>query len=108
MLIDVLELERVPATYHVDVDATGELCGCERLRRYTRGTTDMWRLNQPDALLEPVAAMTRAVALLDAPQPTEERRAYLVPLDQVEAVRAAVAASRRPAQARCPRSTSST
>ncbi|MDX8036680.1 gas vesicle protein [Lentzea sp. BCCO 10_0856] len=47
VLIDVLELERVPATtsvmatYRVDIDATGELYGCERLRRYTRGTTDM-------------------------------------------------------------------
>ncbi|MFS8102465.1 gas vesicle protein [Lentzea alba] len=47
VLIDVLELERVPATtsvmatYRVDLDAAGELCGCERLRRYTRGTTDM-------------------------------------------------------------------
>ncbi|TWP50473.1 gas vesicle protein [Lentzea tibetensis] len=47
VLVDVLELERVPATtsimatYRVDVDATGELFACERLRRYTRGTTDM-------------------------------------------------------------------
>lgn len=47
VLIDVVELERIPATtsiiatYRVDVDAAGELCGCERLRRYTRGTTDM-------------------------------------------------------------------
>lgn len=47
VLVDVLELERVPATtsimatYRVDIDAVGELYGCERLRRYTRGTTDM-------------------------------------------------------------------
>lgn len=47
VLVDVVELERIPATtsiiatYRVDVDAAGELCGCERLRRYTRGTTDM-------------------------------------------------------------------
>jgi hypothetical protein len=47
VLIDVVELERIPATttimatYRVDVDAAGELSGCERLRRYTRGTTDM-------------------------------------------------------------------
>lgn len=47
VLVEVLELERIPATtsvmstYRVDVDATGELRGCERLRRYTRGTTDM-------------------------------------------------------------------
>lgn len=47
VLIDTVELERIPATtsiiatYRVDVDAAGELSGCERLRRYTRGTTDM-------------------------------------------------------------------
>jgi len=47
VLVDVLELERIPATtsvmatYRVDVDVAGELYGCERLRRYTRGTTDM-------------------------------------------------------------------
>lgn len=47
VLIDAVELERIPATtsiiatYRVDLDATGVLCGCERLRRYTRGTTDM-------------------------------------------------------------------
>jgi hypothetical protein len=47
VLVDVVELERVPATtsvmatYRVDVDATGELFACERLRRFTRGTTDI-------------------------------------------------------------------
>lgn len=47
VLVDVVELERIPATtsiiatYRVDVDPAGELCACERLRRYTRGTTDM-------------------------------------------------------------------
>jgi Gas vesicle synthesis protein GvpO len=46
VLIDVVELERIPATttvlatYRVDVDGGGELLACERLRRYTRGTTD--------------------------------------------------------------------
>jgi hypothetical protein len=46
VLVDVLELERVPsstsvmATYRVDVDAEGELLSYERLRRYSRGTTD--------------------------------------------------------------------
>ena len=46
VLLDVVELERVPATtsvmatYRVDIDATGGLFACERLRRYTRGTTD--------------------------------------------------------------------
>lgn len=47
VLIDVVELERIPATtsvmatYRVDVDSSGEMLACERLRRYTRGTTDM-------------------------------------------------------------------
>jgi hypothetical protein len=47
VLIDVVELERIPATttvmatYRVDVDADAELLACERLRRYTRGTTDL-------------------------------------------------------------------
>jgi hypothetical protein len=47
VLVDVVELERIPATtsvmatYRVDVDSLGELLACERLRRYTRGTTDM-------------------------------------------------------------------
>ncbi|MDT7782918.1 MAG: hypothetical protein QOF58_1337 [Pseudonocardiales bacterium] len=50
----------------------------------------VWRRKRADVLLAPVEA--RAVALLDAGEPTEELRAFLVPLDQVEAVRAAVAA----------------
>ncbi|WP_084429111.1 gas vesicle protein GvpO [Kibdelosporangium aridum] len=47
VLIDVVELERIPAstsvlaTYRVDVDKGGALVSCERLRRYTRGTTDI-------------------------------------------------------------------
>jgi len=47
VLVDVVELERIPATttvlatYRVDVDSAGELLSCERLRRYTRGTIDM-------------------------------------------------------------------
>ncbi|HKS46889.1 MAG TPA: gas vesicle protein GvpO [Amycolatopsis sp.] len=47
VLIDVVELERIPATttvmatYRVDIDAGGDLVACERLRRYTRGTTDL-------------------------------------------------------------------
>ncbi len=46
VLVDVVELERIPAatsvlaTYRVDVDRQGALVSCERLRRYTRGTTD--------------------------------------------------------------------
>ncbi|MEV6610111.1 gas vesicle protein GvpO [Kutzneria sp. NPDC051319] len=46
VLFDVVELARIPAstsvvaTYRVDVDADGGLCGFERLRRYTRGATD--------------------------------------------------------------------
>ncbi|WP_410626918.1 gas vesicle protein GvpO [Amycolatopsis sp. cmx-8-4] len=47
VLIDVVELERIPATtsvigtYRVDVDSTGELVSYERIRRFTRGTTDL-------------------------------------------------------------------
>ncbi|SED74314.1 Gas vesicle synthesis protein GvpO [Amycolatopsis tolypomycina] len=46
VLIDVVELARIPdstsvmATYRVDIEADGELGACERLRRFTRGTTD--------------------------------------------------------------------
>jgi hypothetical protein len=46
LLVDVVELERVPstttviATYRVDVDSDSELVGYERLRRYVRGAVD--------------------------------------------------------------------
>jgi hypothetical protein len=46
VLVDVVELERIPsttsvmATYRVDVDRDGELTGYERLRRFTRGSVD--------------------------------------------------------------------
>ena len=46
VLVDVVELERVPvttsviATYRVDVDDSGQLCGFERLRRFVRGSVD--------------------------------------------------------------------
>ena len=46
VLVDVVELERIPATtsvmatYRVDVDGSGELAGYERLRRFTRGSVD--------------------------------------------------------------------
>jgi hypothetical protein len=46
VLVDVVELERVPsttsvmATYRVDIDADGNLTGYERLRRFTRGSVD--------------------------------------------------------------------
>jgi len=46
VLVDVVELERIPAstsvvaTYRVDLDAGAVLCGYERIRRYTRGATD--------------------------------------------------------------------
>jgi hypothetical protein len=46
VLVDVVELERVPsttsvmATYRVDIDASGDLTGYERLRRFTRGSVD--------------------------------------------------------------------
>ena len=46
VLVDVVELERVPsttsvmATYRVDIDGSGELLGYERLRRFNRGAVD--------------------------------------------------------------------
>lgn len=46
VLVDVVEVERVPtttsvmATYRVDVDTGGALRGYERLRRFTRGSVD--------------------------------------------------------------------
>jgi hypothetical protein len=46
VLVDVIELERVPsttsvmATYRVDLDRSGELTGFERLRRFSRGSVD--------------------------------------------------------------------
>jgi hypothetical protein len=46
VLLDVVELERVPstttviATYRLDIDREGELTGYERLRRYVRGAVD--------------------------------------------------------------------
>lgn len=46
VLVDVVELERIPdstsvlATYRVDLDNEGTITGYERLRRYTRGATD--------------------------------------------------------------------
>jgi len=46
VLVDVVELERVPmttsvmATYRVDLDGSGELTGYERLRRFSRGAVD--------------------------------------------------------------------
>ena len=46
VLLDVVELERVPstttviATYRLDIDHEGELTGYERLRRYVRGAVD--------------------------------------------------------------------
>jgi hypothetical protein len=46
VLLDVVELSRIPvstsvmATFRVDIDEHGSLCGCERLRRYMKGATD--------------------------------------------------------------------
>ena len=46
VLVDVVEVERVPsttsvmATYRVDIDGSGELTGYERLRRFSRGSVD--------------------------------------------------------------------
>jgi hypothetical protein len=46
ILVDVVDLERVPATtsvlstYRVDVDGAGTLIGYERIRRFTRASVD--------------------------------------------------------------------
>ena len=46
VLVDITELERVPATssvvatYRVDIDVLGDMVGYERLRRFVRGATD--------------------------------------------------------------------
>jgi hypothetical protein len=46
VLVDVVEVERVPtttsvmATYRVDIDGSGSLTGYERLRRFSRGSVD--------------------------------------------------------------------
>jgi Gas vesicle synthesis protein GvpO len=46
VLVDVVELERIPsttnvmATYRVDLDGNGDLCGYERLRRFVKGSVD--------------------------------------------------------------------
>jgi hypothetical protein len=46
VLVDVVELERIPsttsvmATYRIDIDGSGALTGYERLRRFTRGSVD--------------------------------------------------------------------
>jgi hypothetical protein len=46
VLVDVVELERIPsttsvmATYRVDLDDSGELTGFQRLRRFNRGSVD--------------------------------------------------------------------
>jgi hypothetical protein len=47
LLIDVVELERIPdttsvlATYRVDTDRDGHVRSYERLRRFNRGATDL-------------------------------------------------------------------
>lgn len=46
VLVDLVELERIPsttsvmATYRIDVDTSGDLMGYERLRRFVRGAVD--------------------------------------------------------------------
>jgi hypothetical protein len=46
ILVDVVDVERVPSTtsvlstYRVDVDEQGQLTGYERIRRFTRASTD--------------------------------------------------------------------
>lgn len=49
-----------------------------------------WRRGQADGLLAPASAKAREVALLDAREHTEEHRALLVQLGDVEGVRAAI------------------
>jgi hypothetical protein len=51
-----------------------------------------WCGKRADGLLAQVAATAKATAPLDAREPTEVLRAFLVPLDQVGVVRAVVAA----------------
>jgi hypothetical protein len=50
-----------------------------------------WRRRRADELLAPMAALARRTTRAEGPAGTEEHRAYLVPLDQVETVRALVA-----------------
>lgn len=46
VLVDVVDVERIPSTtsvlstYRVDSDADGQLTGYERIRRFTRAATD--------------------------------------------------------------------
>ena len=46
LLVDVVDVERIPATtsvlstYRLDADEEGRLCGYERIRRFTRASTD--------------------------------------------------------------------
>jgi Gas vesicle synthesis protein GvpO len=46
VLVEVVDVERIPSTtsilstYRVDVDSQGQLLGYERIRRYTRASTD--------------------------------------------------------------------
>ena len=46
LLVDVVDVERIPATtsvlstYRLDADADGRLCGYERIRRFSRASTD--------------------------------------------------------------------
>ncbi|MCP2246124.1 GvpL/GvpF family gas vesicle protein [Lentzea aerocolonigenes] len=68
-------------------DLTSTIAGGEQIAREIVA----WRRSQADAVLAPVSAMARSVALLEAPEHTEELRAYLVRLDEAEGVRAAVA-----------------
>lgn len=46
ILVDVVDVERIPATtsvlstFRVDADDKGHLCGYERIRRFTRAAVD--------------------------------------------------------------------
>ncbi|MBN6038976.1 GvpL/GvpF family gas vesicle protein [Amycolatopsis sp. 195334CR] len=51
-----------------------------------------WRRARADTLLAPVSALARAEAPLPDAEPTEDRRAFLVPLAKIEAARKLVTA----------------
>ncbi|TDV55167.1 gas vesicle protein GvpL/GvpF [Actinophytocola oryzae] len=60
----------------------------------TRSTYDLvtWRRARSDALLAPVAAAARGQVLLPDRVPTEERRAFLLPHEDVASARAVITA----------------
>jgi hypothetical protein len=59
--------------------------------RVAHGLAD-WRRARADALLAPVSAVARGQVSLTEPEFPEERHAFLVPTDQLDTARAAIAA----------------